>query len=209
VNRDELGRKFARLVTNATIRSPLLWRVFRPLVRWQFDAIAPVWDTKRMEDTFAPFEAALQAVEPSPRRVLDLGTGTGEGAFAVARRFSEAEVVGGDLAERMLVEARRKTPSEFGSRVRFERADASALPYPDGSFELVTHSNMIPFFDEVARVVAPGGHALFAFSSGPTTPIYVPAERLREELGRRGFTEFAEFAAGRGTSLLARKGARG
>ena len=163
----------------------------------------------RMDDTFAPFEKALQAVEPPPRRVLDLGTGTGEGAFAIARQFLEAEVVGADLSDRMLVEARRKTPSELGERVRFERADASALPYPDGSFELVTHANMIPFFDEVARVVAPGGQALFAFSSGPTTPIYVPPERLREELGRRGFTEFAEFAAGRGIALLARKGAQG
>ena len=151
----------------------------------------------------------MQAVEPPPRRVLDLGTGTGEGAFAIARQFPEAEVVGADLSDRMLAEARRKTPPELGARVRFERADASALPYPEGSFELVTHANMIPFFDEIARVLAPGGQALFAFSSGPTTPIYVPPERLREELGRRGFTEFAEFAAARGTALLARKGAHG
>jgi ubiquinone/menaquinone biosynthesis C-methylase UbiE len=209
MNRQELGRKFARLATNAAIRSPLLWRLFRPLVRRQFDAIASVWDTMRMEDTFVPFESALEAVEPPPRRVLDLGTGTGEGAFAIARHFPAAEVVGADLSDRMLAEARRKTPPELGDRVRFERADASALPYPGGSFELVTHSNMIPFFDEVARVLAPGGQALFAFSSGATTPIYVPAERLREELGRRGFTEFAEFAAARGTALLARKAAQG
>jgi hypothetical protein len=67
---------------------------------------------------------------------------------------------------------------------------------------------MIPFFDELARVVKPGGQALFAFSMGAGTPIYVPAERLRTELGRRGFTEFAEFAAGNGTALLARKGDR-
>jgi len=209
VNRQQLGQKFARLATNAAIRSPFLWRLLRPLVRRQFDTIASVWDTMRMEDTFVPFETALQTVEPPPRRVLDLGTGTGEGAFAIARQFPEAEVVGADLSDRMLVEARRKTPSELGGRVRFERGDASALLYPDGSFELVTHANMIPFFDEVARVLAPGGQALFAFSSGPTTPIYVPPERLREELGRRGFTDFAEFAAARGTALLARKGARG
>jgi hypothetical protein len=35
----------------------------------------------------------------------------------------------------------------------------------------------------------------------------VPDKRLREELSRRGFTEFAEFRAGRGNALLARKGA--
>jgi ubiquinone/menaquinone biosynthesis C-methylase UbiE len=179
--------------------------MFRPLVRRQFDAIAPVWDGMRMEDTFAPFEAALEAVDPKPRKVLDLGTGTGEGAFVVARRLPDAEIVGADLAERMLEQARRRMPPALAGRVRFERADASALPYADGSFELVTHANMIPFFDEVARVLAPGGQALFAFSSGPTTPIYVPADRLRSELEGRGFTDFAEFAAGRGSALLARK----
>jgi len=63
---------------------------------------------------------------------------------------------------------------------------------------------MIPFFDELARVVAPGGHVLFGFSAGPETPIWVPPERLREELGARGFTDFADFEAGGGTALLAR-----
>jgi hypothetical protein len=65
---------------------------------------------------------------------------------------------------------------------------------------------MIPFFDELARVLAAGGQAVFAFSLGPETPIYVPPERLKQELARRGFTDFAEFAAGKGTALLARKG---
>jgi SAM-dependent methyltransferase len=92
--------------------------------------------------------------------------------------------------------------------VRFEHADAAALPYADGSFELVAHANMIPFFDEVTRVLASGGQALFAFSLGNRTPIYVSEERLRSELSRRGFTEFAAFPAGEGTALLARKAGR-
>ena len=205
MNRRELGQKFARLTTNAVMRSPRLWRIFRPLMRRQFDAIASEWDAMRLEDAFVPYETALAAVESPPARALDLGTGTGYGVFAIARRFPAAEVVGADLSERMLAEARRNTPAEFRGRVRFERADASALPYGDGSFDLVAHANMIPFFDEVARVVASGGHALFAFSSGASTPIYVPSQRLREELEQRGFTEFADFNAGRGTALLARK----
>jgi hypothetical protein len=69
----------------------------------------------------------------------------------------------------------------------------------------VTLGNMIPFFDELARVVAPGGRVLFAFSAGDATPIYVASDRLRVELGRRGFGDFEELAAGRGTALLARK----
>jgi ubiquinone/menaquinone biosynthesis C-methylase UbiE len=194
--------------TNAVLRSPRLWRFFRPLVRKQFDAIAGSWDTMRDPAHLQPYEAALAAVDPAPARALDLGTGTGEGAFAIARRFPRAEVVGVDLADAMLAEAARKTPPEVAERVRFENGDASALAFSDASFDLVAHANMIPFFDELARVIAPGGQAVFAFSLGPGTPIYVPPERLRQELVRRGFTEFAEFAAGNGTALLARKGDR-
>jgi SAM-dependent methyltransferase len=208
IDRVAIGRRFARLATDAAVRSPFLWKVFRPFVRRQFDSLAPVWDSMRLEDTFAPYEAALGGIEQPPARILDVGTGTGAGALTLARRFAEAEIVGVDLSDAMLEHARRNLPEELRDRVSYKRADASALPYSDGSFELAAHANMIPFFDEVARVVAPGGHALFAFSSGAGTPIYVPPERLREELGRRGFTEFAEFNAGRGNALLARKGGR-
>ena len=205
MNRQDLGRKFARLATDAVLRSPRLWRLFRPLMRKQFDAIAGSWDELRSPEHLAPYEAALAAVDPAPARALDLGTGTGAGAFAIALRFPRTEVVGVDLAGAMLAQARRKTPPELAERVRFENGDASALPFADGSFELVAHANMIPFFDEFSRVLAPGGQAMFAFSFGPETPIYVTPERLKEELGRRGFAEFAEFAAGQGTALLARK----
>jgi ubiquinone/menaquinone biosynthesis C-methylase UbiE len=208
LNRRELGQKFARVSTNAVVRSPRLWRFFRPLVRKQFDAIAGNWDTMRDPTHLAPYEAALAAVDPAPARALDLGTGTGQGAFAIARRFSGTEVVGVDLADAMLAEARGKMPAALAERVEFENGDASSLPFPDASFDLVAHANMIPFFDELTRVLAPGGQAVFAFSLGPGTPIYVPPERLKQELARRGFTEFAEFDAGKGTALLARKGDR-
>jgi ubiquinone/menaquinone biosynthesis C-methylase UbiE len=208
LNRRALGQKFARLSTNAVLRSPSLWRFFRPLVRKQFDAIAGDWDTMRDPAHLAPYEAALAAVDPAPASALDLGTGTGQGAFAIARRFPDARVVGVDLADAMLAEARRKTPAELAGRVRFENGDASTLAFPDASFDLVAHANMIPFFDELARVLAPGGHAVFAFSLGSGTPIYVPLERVKRELASRGFAEFAEFAAGKGTALLARKGGR-
>jgi ubiquinone/menaquinone biosynthesis C-methylase UbiE len=173
-------------------------------VRRQFDSLAPVWDSMRLEDTLAPYEAALDRLSGPPARILDVGTGTGAGAIKLADRFPDASVVGVDLSEAMLEHARRNTPADLA--VTYRRADASALPFADASFDLVAHANMIPFFDEVARVVALGGHALFAFSSGAATPIYVPPERLRQELARRGFTDFAEVQAARGNALLARKG---
>jgi len=202
---ETVGRKFARIATNITVRRPRLWRALRPLMRAQFDNLAPRWDQMRSADPLASLDRALEDVGGSPARVLDLGTGTGLGAFLVARRFPEAEVVGVDLAPRMVEEARRKTPPELAGRVSFQQADASRLPFPDAAFDLVTLANMIPFFDELARVTAPGGSVAFSFSAGPETPIWVPPERLRNELSRRGFADFADFQAEAGTALLARK----
>lgn len=200
-----IGRKFARLVTNVVVGRPRLWRFFRALMRKQFDTLAPIWDELRSPDAFAPHMAALDAVDPQPRTVLDLGTGTGSAALAVATRFPNAQVVGADLSEQMIEHARRRIPPGAEGRIRFEVADASRLPYDDGAFDLVSLANMIPFFDELARVVAADGHVLVSFSGGAATPIYVPPERLRHELSSRGFSDFADFEAGSGTALLARK----
>jgi len=201
-----LGRRFARLATDAVVRRPWLWRLFRPLTRLQFDRMAPRWTAMRSADAFASLEAALDSLPQPPGRALDLGTGTGLAAFAVARHFPDAEVVGADLSEAMVAQAQADTPAELAGRVRFQAADAAQLPFEEGAFELVVLANMIPFFDELERVVSPGGHVVFMFSAGPETPIWVPPERLRKELESRGFSDFAGFEAGVGTALLARKG---
>jgi ubiquinone/menaquinone biosynthesis C-methylase UbiE len=204
---EALRRKFARLVTNAVVRRPGLWRAFRRPLRWSFDTIADQWDDIRAANPqhLAAFDAALDELDPPPARVLDLGTGTGAGAFAVARRFPEAQVVGVDLAPAMIDEARRKVPPELADRVRFDVADASRLPFDDGEFDLVALANMIPFFDELARVVPPAGSVVVSFSRGAGTPIYVPPDRLERELAARSFDAFRRLQVGDATALLARK----
>jgi ubiquinone/menaquinone biosynthesis C-methylase UbiE len=196
------GQRFARVVTDLVVRRPELWRLFRRPLRSQFDKLAPRWDGLRRPDMLAPVEAGLDTLPSRPGRVLDVGTGTGAVARLVASRFPEAEIEGVDVSERMIDEARRLSDSP---RVRFRVADAEKLPFPDGSFDLVTLGNMIPFFGELARITAPGGHALVAYSAGAETPIYVPPERLRAGLERAGFKEIAELSAGRGMVVLATK----
>jgi ubiquinone/menaquinone biosynthesis C-methylase UbiE len=196
------GQRFVRFVTDVVVRRPALWRFFRRPVTRQFDRLAPVWDSMRGPDTLAPLEAALDELPAPPHRVLDLGTGTGVAARLVGARFPEASVVGVDVAERMLDQARRLTESK---QISYEHADGQRLPFGSASFDLVTLNNMIPFFDELARVVTRDGHLVIAFTAGTETPIYVQPERLRSELSQRGFAEFAELSAGRGTALLARK----
>ena len=201
--KQRLGRGYARFATNVAVRFPRLWPLVRPLIRKQFDLLAPVWDSMRSPDVFAPLEAALATVEEPIEAALDVGTGTGAAALAIAERFPSARVVGVDIAPEMVERARQK--SRDRENLAFDVGDASALPYDDASFDLVTAANMIPFFDELARVVRPRGTLVVAFSLGPQTPIYVPSDRIREELASRGFTEFAEIDAGRGTALVSRK----
>jgi S-adenosylmethionine hydrolase len=63
----QLGRKFARLATNAVVSRPGLWRAFRGPIRKQFDRLAPRWDALRSEDAFAPLKQALVRLEvPEP-----------------------------------------------------------------------------------------------------------------------------------------------
>lgn len=194
--------RFARFVTDVVVRRPFLWTLLRGRLRDMFDAVAPTWETRIGPDHLGALELALAELDP-PRRALDLGTGTGVAARALAARFAETEIDAVDLSEAMLAQARELMPADAAGRVRFRAADAAALPYADGEFELVTLMNAIPFFDELARVAAPGGHVVCSFSRGAGTPIYVPFVRLRRELGRRGFAEFAEFSAGPATALRA------
>jgi SAM-dependent methyltransferase len=201
-----VGRRFARFATRVVVAHPRLWRLFRRPIQAQFDWLAPDWEARRSADSLESLAAALDRAEREPRRILDLGTGTGLAARFLAERFPGAQVVGADLSPAMIAQADRLLPAELRARVAFRVADASALPFGDGEFDLVVLLNMIPFFDELTRVTAPGGSVVVASSSGPGTPIYVPPETLRERLMARGFFDVQELEAGAATAVLARKG---
>ena len=204
--REAIGRRFARLVTRIVVARPGLWRVFRRPLRAEFDRLAPALgrgDRRRRGSRRSPPRST--ASSSSRRKILDLGTGTGKAARLAAERFPEADVVGVDLAPAMIEQARALLPAELAGRVRFEVADASALPFEDGAFDLVVLLNMIPFFDELARVTAPGGTVVFAAVSGPDTPIWTPPETLRAPLEPLGFADFEELEEGAGTAFLARR----
>ena len=198
-------RRFARFVTRAVVARPAAWRVFRPIFRRQWDRLAPSWDESRLPDSYAPYRAALELLPKAPGRALDVGTGTGGGAFSIAAQFPAAEVVGVDFSQAMVAHASAKITPQLAGRISFRQTDAASLPFGDGTFDLVAHSNMIPFFDEISRVLRPGGYALFAFSRGAQTPIFVPFDRLTTELQQRGFSDIRQCSAGRGMALVARK----
>jgi SAM-dependent methyltransferase len=206
---EELGRRFARLAARAVVAQPALWPFFRGPLRAQFDHLAATWEARAGPEALASLAAALERLDQPPVTALDLGTGTGKGARLIAERFPDCQVVGVDVSPKMVEAARRLLPEALAGRVRFEVADAAALPFAEGSFDLVVLLNMIPFFDELARVTMPGGTLAIASFRGRETPIYTPFVVLRERLESHGFGRFEELRAGTGDAFLARRGAGG
>ena len=96
------------------------------------------------------------------RRVLDVGSGTGRLALALAERG--ARVWGVDPAEEMVARAH----TNVGRRVRVKIGRAEALPFKDGWFERAVLRLVVHLVDrpralpELARVLAPGGRATIA-----------------------------------------------
>jgi malonyl-CoA O-methyltransferase len=117
----------------------------------------------------------LQWVQLEPRRVLDLGAGTGKALSRLAERFPGAEVVGLDLTPAMLRVAARRSTGSSTSPALLVCADAAHLPLPDQSIDLVFASLVLhwsPALDavlaEVRRVLRHPG--LFTFTTpGPAS----------------------------------------
>jgi ubiquinone/menaquinone biosynthesis C-methylase UbiE len=116
--------------------------------------------------------AALQGVPVPPgATALDVATGGGHTALYLARLGWR--VTAGDIAPRMLENARRLV-EEAGLALETRLFPAEAMPFADGSFNLVTvrvapHHFSSPerFVGEVARVLKPGGRFLLIDGSVP------------------------------------------
>jgi len=140
-----------------------------------FDRIAGVYDamnsvmTAGLHHRWRERAADLARVGPGTR-ALDVATGTGDLAIALARRGGE--VVGSDFSEGMLQRARAKSGA-----VRWEQANALALPYEDNAFDAATvgfgarnFSDLERGLAEMTRVVKPGGRVVILEITTPTEP---------------------------------------
>lgn len=178
-------------------------------MRSYFDGLAADWDERTGApgvSHLAPIAVAVTKIDRRPERALDIGTGTGVAALFLAREFPHASVRGVDVSEEMVRQAKAKVGLDPDGRIAFRVADASALPYGDGSFDLVTQLNMPPFFAETARVLRHGGHVIVAASSGDRTPFFTPDAVLERGFGRRGMTAVTTGRIGSGSYFVARKG---
>ncbi|MCD6726135.1 MAG: bifunctional demethylmenaquinone methyltransferase/2-methoxy-6-polyprenyl-1,4-benzoquinol methylase UbiE [Solirubrobacteraceae bacterium] len=149
-----------------------------PQVRAMFDRIAGVYDrmnsvmTAGMHHRWRERAADLSGLRPGDR-ALDVATGTGDLALALARRVGpEGRVVGSDFSQGMLELAREKAPE-----LCWEWANALELPYADDEFDAATvgfgarnFADLDRGLAEMARVVRPGGRVVVLEITTPTRP---------------------------------------
>lgn len=121
-----------------------------------------------------------------PLAVLDLATGSGDVAFALARKLPAAtRLLGMDFCQPMLDEAiaKRAAAAPRYDRVAFQQGDGLALPLPDRQFDAITISfglrNMADrhrALSEMRRVLRPGGRLFvleFSQPYGWFRPLYL------------------------------------
>jgi len=197
-----------RALNDALVRAPWLWPLLKRPVQEFFERSAPGWDERTgagSPEHLAPLAAAALHVSGPPERILDVGTGTGEGALMLAREFPQARVRGIDISEEMVRSAQAKIGLDPEGRVAFRVADSAELPYEDESFDLATLLNMPPFFAELARVLRPGGYAIVAASWGADTPFYTPTPVLERGFRRAGVEPVHAAHVQQGTYFVGRR----
>jgi ubiquinone/menaquinone biosynthesis C-methylase UbiE len=198
-------RSTERLPSQEGIDDPAAARAYGRIMRLPHMARLRRFLARRATDLVAAGEAA------------DLGCGPGYLAIELARRAPELRVTGVDLSDAMLTQAiANARMAGVTHQTDFRTADAALLPFPDASLDLVVSTlslhhwdDPVPIFNEVARVLRPGG-AFLLFDLrrdlGPApwllfwfvTHVVVPAalRQVGEPLGSRNAAYTPEEAAG-------------
>jgi demethylmenaquinone methyltransferase/2-methoxy-6-polyprenyl-1,4-benzoquinol methylase len=129
--------------------------------------------------------AMVDAVDPRPgQRILDVATGTGMVARAVAARGAEVTAI--DQSEAMLAVARARNPAG----VTLVRGEAEDLPFDTASFDALTFTYLLRYVDdpqatltELARVVKPGGRIGMVEFGVPHNPVLKQLWRVHTRVG--------------------------
>jgi malonyl-CoA O-methyltransferase len=144
-------------------------------MRLTFDRFAGIYDEHAAleQEVGRRLLERLEFHRLAPRRILDLGCGTGQTSAGLKARFRKAQVIGLDISRMMLRQLQGR--SALLRPLRAVCADFAALPLPDRSSELVISNlalqwsfDLESLFTEIRRVLAPGGMLLFS-TLGPTS----------------------------------------
>jgi ubiquinone/menaquinone biosynthesis C-methylase UbiE len=141
-------------------------------IRNQFGPVAEHYASSAVHAGGPDLDALVGAIPPGTTRLLDAGCGTGHTAIACAPAVQRVTAI--DLTEPMLAQARRLAAERGGDNIEFLQADVEALPFPAGSFDVVTsrysahhYPHPAQALREFARVLKPGGSVLLVDVMAP------------------------------------------
>jgi ubiquinone/menaquinone biosynthesis C-methylase UbiE len=113
-------------------------------------------------------QGLIDSIKGTPRRILDLGCGTGSTTLMLKQAFPQAQVTGLDLSHYMLVMADHKA-NKAGLDIQWRHGNAEETGFPDASFDVVTASLLFhetppsvskSILQECFRLLTPGGAVL-------------------------------------------------
>jgi len=166
----------------------------------RFDRWALTYDQGALQPLYGNAHRAVlgaaAAMDLSPRRILDVGCGTGRLIGELVDLFPAATIVGLDLSAGMVSAARASVPK---GRTVFCQAVAERLPFACASFDLVTATvsfrhwiDQYAGLREIARVLSPAAPLLLAgVGDPPRRPrrgVVLPAPLQRAALARNHLT---------------------
>lgn len=157
-------------------------------VEMMFDNIAPTYDklNHRLSwniDRGWRKMAIKQLMPFSPKRILDIATGTGDFAILSCKMLKPSELIGTDISEGMMKIAKEKATVEgLAETMSFQKEDCMELSFPNNSFDAVTvafgirnFQNLDKGLAEMCRVLKDKGHLCVVEL---TRPVSFPMRQL-------------------------------
>ncbi len=110
-----------------------------------------------------------------PKTILDVATGTGDLAIALAKKNPQAKITGFDLSNGMLEHGRLKVAEKnLSDQIEMIQGDAENMPFEDNTFDAITVAFGVRNFEtlekglkEIHRVLKPGGKFVILEFSQP------------------------------------------
>lgn len=152
-------------------------------VEAMFDSIAPAYDFMNRAMTFGLDRLWLRSLvgaiaNSGAHDIIDMATGTGDVALALAHRMPAAHITGLDLSDGMLAKARAKVQ---GENIAFRQADCLHTGLPDNSTDAISiaygvrnYADIAAGYREMVRLLRPGGMVAVLELSTPASAITRP-----------------------------------